>query len=207
LDSNFVGWGRYQARPYKRMPQVSLNWLTSTAPFQFGVDAQFTNFQRQDSIGAYRSDLRPRLVWGVDHGGWYASSEAAYRITYYDFNNLDNFKYGYNAIRPDQGHVTRKIPSFKSDVGLRFSRTFGNGWIQTLEPHVQYLLVGYQDQSNIPIFDADYATLNYDELFAGNRFTGIDRIGDANQLTLGLSSRIVSPHSGRTVAKFELGRV
>src|SRR5699024_6965923 len=39
------------------------------------------------------------------------------------------------------------------------------------------------------------------------RFTGIDRIGDANQLTLGLSSRIVSQHSGRTVAKFELGRV
>lgn len=204
-DFNGLG-GRFDNDPYQRMPQATVNMLTPTAPFQVGVDAQFTNFRRDHSVNAYRADVRPRLVWGTDHGGWFAHSEAAYRVTHYDLRDL---KYADNDrfVQPDQDSINREIPSFEADVGLRFSRTWENGWIQTLEPRVQYQLVGYQDQSDIPIFDSGSATLNYDQLFSHNRYTGTDRIGDANQLTLGVSSRFVSPDTGRTVARVGLGRV
>lgn len=207
LDHDFNGLGgRFDNDPYQRMPQARLAMLTPTTPFQVGVNAEFTNFRRDDSVNAYRTDVRPRLVWGVDHGGWYANSEAAYRVTHYDLRDL---KYAANDryFQPDRDSINREIPSFEADAGLRFSRTYANGWIQTLEPRMQYRLVGYQDQSDIPIFDAGSATLNYDQLFANNRYTGLDRIGDANQLTLGVSSRFVSPDTGRTVASFNLGRV
>lgn len=207
LKHHFNGLGgRFEKDPYQRMPQATLNLLTPTAPFQAGLDAQFTDFRREDSVDAFRTDLRPRLIWGIDHGGWYINSEAAYRITHYDLHDLE---YAHNAryIQPDQATTNRHIPSFKMDTGLRFSRMMDNGWIQTLEPRMQYLLVGYQDQSGIPAFDTGSATLNYDQLFTSNRFTGLDRIGDANQLTLGVSSRFISPHSGRTVAQFDFGRV
>ncbi|MGN8199762.1 LPS-assembly protein LptD [Salinisphaera sp. RV14] len=207
LYDNFHGLGgRFDPRPYRRMPEATLDLLTPTAPFQAGLHAQFTNFRRDQSIDAYRIDLRPRLIWGVDHGGWFANSEAAYRLTHYDLSNLQYAASdGYGQSIPNT--INREIPSFKADAGLRFSRTLDNGWIQTLDPRMQYLLVGYQNQSDIPIFDSGSATLNYDQLFADNRYTGIDRIGDANQITIGVSSHLVSPNTGRTVARFDLGRV
>ncbi|MGB7754525.1 MAG: LPS-assembly protein LptD [Salinisphaera sp.] len=198
--------GRFDGRPYQRMPQATLNLLTPTAPFQAGLDAQFTNFRRSHSVGAYRTDLRPRLLWGTDHGAWYANSEVAYRITHYDLNHLQDASND-RFVHPNHSTINREIPSFKADAGLRFSRTLDNGWIQTLEPRMQYLLVSYQNQSNIPVFDSGSATLNYDQLFAGNRYSGIDRIGDANQITVGVSSRFISPSAGRTVARIGLGRV
>ncbi|MES1937679.1 LPS-assembly protein LptD [Salinisphaera hydrothermalis] len=207
LNNYFNGLGgRFDNEPYRRLPQATLNLLTPTAPFQAGLDAQFTNFQRSDSVNAYRTDVRPRLIWGTDHGSWFANSEAAYRITHYDLRDL---KYAGNDlyVQPDHNSINREIPSFRADAGLRFSRTLENGWIQTLEPRMQYLFVGYQNQSDIPIFDSGSATLNYDQLFSSNRYTGIDRIGDANQVTLGVSSRFVSPNTGRTVGKLDFGRV
>ncbi|RJS93999.1 LPS-assembly protein LptD [Salinisphaera sp. Q1T1-3] len=205
LDDDFNGLGgRFEDNPYRRMPEARLHMLTPTAPFQLGFDGEFTNFRRDDSVNAFRTDVRPRVVWGIDDGGWFASSEAAYRVTHYDLRDLNRAD---GFVTPDQDVINREIPSFKADAGLRFSRTLENGWIQTLEPRAQYLLVGYQDQSNIPIFDSGTATLNYDQLFSNNRYTGIDRIADANQVTLGVSSRFISPHTGRTVGEVELGRM
>jgi LPS-assembly protein len=202
----------FSNNPYARAPQATLEMLSPTAPFQVGLDAQFTRFQRSDSIDAERIDARPRLLWSADHGGWFANSEAAYRLTRYDLSNLDanradNAAYNQYLPQPHKHAIGRGIPSFKIGSGLRFSRALDNGWIQTLEPRVQYLYVGYENQSDIPVFDAGVPDLHYERLFATNRFTGIDRIGDANQITLGVTSRFIEPKSGRTVLKLDAGRV
>lgn len=207
LDDNFSGiGGLYDDKPYKRLPEARLEWLTPSAPFQAGVDAEYTAFDRDDSITGSRIDVRPRLLWGVDQGGWYANSEAAYRVTRYQLDDLDRVRPD-DFVRPNRDVINRDIPSFSLGGGLRFSRNLHNGWIQTVEPRAQYELVAYEDQSNIPIFDSGVPDLHYDRLFAQNRFTGLDRIGDANQLTLGVTSRFISPDSGRTVAQLDLGRV
>lgn len=207
LNDNFNGiGGLYQDQPYKRLPQARLQWLTPSAPFQAGVDAEYTAFDRNNSVTGSRADIRPRLVWGVDHGGWFANSEAAYRVTRYQLHNLDQVQ-PTDFVKPTHSTINRDIPSFDLGGGLRFSRDLSNGWIQTFEPRAQYLLVGYQNQSDIPIFDSGVPDLHYDRLFSQNRYTGLDRIGDANQLTLGMTSRFISPDSGRTVAQLDLGRV
>lgn len=193
--------------PYTRLPQARLEMLTPSSPFRAGLNAEFTNFKRDDDIDAYRIDAEPRLLWGVDRGGWYANSEASYRITRYSLRGFDDAENFSPADVGGDDVITREIPSFSAQTGLRFARTFNDGWVQTLEPRMQYLYTGYEDQSAIPIFDSGVADLHFDRLFADNRFVGSDRIGDANQLTLGVTSRFISPDSGRTVAKIDFGRV
>jgi len=192
--------------PYRRMPQARLEMLSPTSPVRAGLNAEFSNFKRDDDINAYRIDAQPRLLWGVDRGGWYADSEANYRITQYQLRGFDSSS-RVDAADYDDDVITRSIPQFRAETGLRFARDFNDGWIQTLEPRMQYLFTGYENQDDIPVFDSGIADLHFDRLFADNRFVGDDRIGDANQLTLGVTSRFISPDDGRTVAKFDLGRV
>ena len=69
-----------------------------------------------------------------------------------------------------------------------FDREFQSGsrsWLHTLEPRALYLRQGYSDQSALPLFDTTTMLLGYNQLFRKERFVGLDRVGDANQLTLG----------------------
>ena len=88
----------------------------------------------------------------------------------------------------------RSLTLAKLDSGLYFDRdtTFGGTkFRQTLEPRAMYLYVPYKNQDNLPTFDTGEFTFSYDSLWRENRFTGKDRIGDANQLSLGLGSRFI----------------
>ena len=92
---------------------------------------------------------------------------------------------------------TRSVPIFSLDSGLYFDRTsnlFGEGGKQTLEPRAKYLYVPYRDQDDLPVFDTGEYTFSYSSLWRDNRFTGRDRIGDANQLALGATSRFIEPN-------------
>lgn len=60
---------------------------------------------------------------------------------------------------------------------------------QTLEPRLYYLYVPEKDQSDIPVFDTGESTFNYSSLFRDNRFSGSDRVGDENKLSLGITNR------------------
>jgi len=44
-------------------------------------------------------------------------------------------------------------------------------------------------------------------LFRDNRFTGGDRIGDANQLTLALTSRVLKPDTGAEILRASIGQI
>src|SRR5690554_3363480 len=74
---------------------------------------------------------------------------------------------------------------------------FGNDSIQTLEPRVYYLYVPYRDQSQLPTFDTGIATFNFSQAFSENLFSGgWDRIANANQVTLGLTTRWLDEDTG-----------
>ena len=67
----------------------------------------------------------------------------------------------------------------------------GEGSTQTLEPRLFYVYIPYRNQDAIPLFDTALAEFNYAQLFTENRFVGGDRFGDANQLTLALTTRLL----------------
>jgi LPS-assembly protein len=83
---------------------------------------------------------------------------------------------------------------------------FGKGHIQTLEPRLYYVNIPYRDQSNIPLFDTALADFNFAQIFSENRYSGYDRINDANQLTLALTTRLLSSESGAEQFKAMIGQ-
>ena len=91
------------------------------------------------------------------------------------------------------------IPITSLDAGLVFERdwcAYGQSFVQTLEPRAYYVYVPYKDQSKAPVFDTAIDDYNFAQLFSPNRYLGNDRIGDANQITLALSSRLLDPATG-----------
>jgi len=93
------------------------------------------------------------------------------------------------------------------DAGLFFERPLSGGFQQTLEPRLYYLNVPYKDQSNLPLFDTSIPNFTVAQLFRDNRFVGRDRIGDANQLTVAVTSRILNPGSGLELIRASIGQI
>ncbi|MFO7705441.1 MAG: LPS-assembly protein LptD [Halopseudomonas sp.] len=128
-------------------------------------------------------------------------------MTQYDLDfdrRADGFDYAGAATTP--GNVT---PIASLDGGVYFDRQtnwFGQTFRQTLEPRAYYLYAPYRDQSDQPLFDSNEFAFSYSSLFRDNRFSGGDRVGDANQLTLGATSRILD-EAGRERMRTSLGQI
>ena len=104
--------------------------------------------------------------------------------------------------------ITRSLPMLHIDTGLYFDREFSwlhNTYKQTLEPRLYYLWVPNENQTEIPLFDTGLYTFDFAQLFRPNRFSGYDRIGDANQLSAAVTSSILDQHTGAQLVSAGLG--
>ena len=109
---------------------------------------------------------------------------------------------------PDQ--MTRNVPIFNVDSGAVFERDvnwFDKSLTQTLEPRLYYLNVPKREQSQIPVFDTGLADFNFAQIFGENRYSGGDRIADANQLTTVLMSRLINPETGAELMRGAFGGI
>ncbi len=79
--------------------------------------------------------------------------------------------------------------------------------VQTLEPRLYYVYIPYHEQDTLPVFDTGPVYFSQSLLFRDNRFSGVDRLGDAHQLTYGLTTRLLSPFSGKEVFNASLGQI
>ncbi len=189
-------------RPYSRLPQlrIDLQNLDGIAGTTYHLDAEYVNFHRDDSVRGHRLDLFPAISLPLENDWAYLEPKIGARYTAYDLT--------------DQAADLSDSPStlagvFSVDGGLLFERPmhyFDNAATQTLEPRLFYLYVPNKDQDDQPVFDTGALDFNFDNLFRENRFNGPDRIGDANQLTLALSSRVVSSTSGAELLRASIGQ-
>ena len=111
---------------------------------------------------------------------------------------------------PGSNTFNRTIPRYSLDSGLTFERRtalIGDAFTQTLEPRLYYLYVPFKNQTPVPVFDSGYMIFNNDQLFRTNRFSGFDRIGDANQLAYALTSRWLSEANGQEKASVSVGQI
>jgi len=109
-----------------------------------------------------------------------------------------------------QADPTRTTPLYSIDSGIFLEReiSFGeHSFLQTLEPRIFYLRVPYRDQSNLPLFDTGLFDFSFAQLFRENRFTSVDRIGDANQLSAAVTSRLIDQTTGREWLSGSLGQI
>ncbi|SIO02773.1 LPS-assembly protein [Sulfurivirga caldicuralii] len=93
-----------------------------------------------------------------------------------------------------QKRLDSAVPTVSVDGRLIFERDihlFGKPWTQTLEPKLQLTWTPYVDQETQPLFDTGTRSLSFDNLFALNRFSGGDRVGDTLRLSAALTTRLL----------------
>ncbi|HHJ20665.1 MAG TPA: LPS-assembly protein LptD [Gammaproteobacteria bacterium] len=187
-------------RPYRRLPQITLE---GTAPFLQGnlnlsLETDFTRFSHQSRVDGVRLELAPRLSYSWLRPGAFFKPETILRHTRYDLENN----------QPGQPAAFRRtVPVSTLDSGLIFERETRNGHTQTLEPRLYYLYAPFRDQNEIPVFDTYEPAFIFSSLFRENRFSGLDRVGDANQLTMALSTRLIKQATGSEQARASLGQI
>jgi LPS-assembly protein len=186
-------------RPYDRLPQLRLDadWPTGPNRLHYQIHSEWTYFDRADSITGQRFNLRPSLSWPLANRYAFFTPRVSGHYMGYQLNNA-----------PDAS-PSRVLGSASLDTGLFFERegrVGDHGYRQTLEPRLFYLYVPYRDQDSLPVFDTLVPDVSFYRLFSENRFVGNDRIGDANQVTLALTSRFLTDE-GTEVARVSVGEV
>jgi LPS-assembly protein len=189
-------------QPYSQLPKltVSSRFRTFENGVQFNTTNEWVRFDHESNSNVVgdRIHLLPYLSWNQSDSWYFFNPKLEYALSDYQ---LDNNSLGDNSIQ-------RNIPIFSLDTGLFFDRemNIGNDWTQTLEPRIYFLHTPYEDQSNIPVFDSTALSDSYDNFFRSNRFSGSDRIGDANQMSLGIGTRILDNESGSELLYSRIGQ-
>lgn len=186
-------------RPYARLPQVLFNY---ERPDQFAgltlhMGAEYVYFDRDETVRGQRVDFNPAVSLPLRNSWGYVTPKLGARYTSYD---LKDQTAGLSD-SPD-----RTTSTFSLDSGLFFER-IGDSSTTTLEPRMFYLYTPKENQDDIPIFDTAEYDFSFYNLFLENRFSGADRVGDANQLTMALTSRTFSNETGVESLRLSLGEI
>ena len=189
-------------RPYERLPQLTLAGDTeiNNGPFLFTFDSEFVNFRHEDSnqTTGSRISVRPGIHLPLSGPAWFFNPSVKLSHTQYDISTASGLNENINS---------RNLIMSSIDTGLFFERNLDSGYQQTLESRLYYLNVPFEEQSGIPIFDTSIPEFSVAQLFRDNRFIGGDRIGDANQLTLSITSRILNPGTGDEFLRASIGQI
>jgi LPS-assembly protein len=189
-------------RPYARLPQVRLLSLYQPRNFGFNgqIDVEGVYFQREQDTSGYRLDLRPNLTFPMRARGF----------TVLPMLQLRHTEYILDRAGPGEDHVSRTVPVATLDGTMFLERQFsfaGEGFLQTLEPRIYYAYIPEVEQGDAPIFDSGRFDFTFQQMFRADRFSGRDRIGDTNQLTLSVSSRILETGTGFERLRLGMGQV
>jgi LPS-assembly protein len=189
--------------PYNRLPQVlaslrDTDWLG----FTWSGNGEYARFS-QDQLAptGERFVVHPTVAWTRQGAAWFFTARTGVQLRQYV---LDHTTPALSDRRP--GYA---IPITSVDAGLVFERDLsvrGTPLTQTLEPRAFYVYVPYRRQTDAPVFDTALDDFNFSQLFAENRYIGNDRIGDANQLTLALTSRFLDRDTGAERLRLAVGQ-
>jgi LPS-assembly protein len=189
-------------RPYAQVPRIAVRGAgrrDAGLPLSYSLDAEVVNFERDTGVNGWRTDATSRVAVDFGSPAYYLRPAAGVRYTRYA---LDNVAAGARA------SPSRSLPFAALDAGVLLERPAVDGRVQrsTLEPRLLYLWTPYRDQDALPLFDTRVPDLNFVQLFRGERYVGADRVSDANQVSLGVTSRLYDGASGRQLLAVTIGQ-
>ena len=188
--------------PYNRVPQIlgtlrDTDWLGLT----WSGNAEYARFSQEALVPTgERVVVYPTVAWMRQGSAWFFDVRGGIHLREYQLDQT-------TPALPDR-HPGYAIPIASIDTGLVFERdldVMNVPLTQTLEPRAFYVYIPYRNQSNAPVFDTALDDFNFSQLFAENRYIGNDRIGDANQLTLALTSRFLDRDTGAERLRLAVG--
>jgi len=177
--------------PYERVPQLSFAgaMYDIAGLADLSLPAELARYTHDTFTEGARYVMNPALTFPLLAPGWFLRPKLGLRYSAYDLTRL-----GPEAPAGASTHPSATIPWGSLDAGLLFERPVqwqGRGLTQTLEPRLFYVNIPFRDQSQMPVFDTALSDFNFAQLFTENRFSGNDRFGDANEVTLALTSRLL----------------
>lgn len=183
---------------YQRLPQLTMTYNNDWKGFTTQTGAQYVNFSSMDEMGKVpegsRLSVYPSISYPMKNAFGYITPKVGIQSTQYSLSN--NLPVGYTE---EYNQINRTLPIVSLDSGVYFDRKtnlFDTAYTHTLEPRAYYVYIPYHDQSKIPIFDTAFTTLNQNSIFYENQFSGDDRINNANQVTLAVTSRLIDSETG-----------
>jgi LPS-assembly protein len=214
LDGNYQ-FGDWTLRLDNKYVNFAQNryWAESFKDYEHAEDGQQKLINAlQSTVFGQRINTDYNLQWNKNYIWGYFKPSVGVRTLSYQFKD-------WNLAADDDASPSFAVPQGNLDAGLYFERDsnlFGGSYIQTLEPRLFYLYRDYKDQSalygltqsgtNIN-FDTNELTFSYDQLFRTTRFAGGDRIDDANQVTLAVSTAYISQDTGTERLRVSLGQI
>ncbi len=197
------------AKTYGRSPDLGIRYSRPIGRAYFNIGSYWTRFNGTlrsevgefNRVPARRLHLEPQIQLPFVRNWGFITATGGLRHTKYVLENNS---------QPLDLSPTRSMGFASLEGGLFFEREasyLGNTFRQTLEPRIFYLRQTFEEQQALPEFDVSRLQFHFDNLFGGNYFSGLDRIGDANRLSLGISTRFLSEKFGSEVAQFDLGTI
>jgi len=191
------------SRPYRRLPQIQFgtSFPERNRRLNFQFRGEVVNFHRRAGATGTRIDVTPSISYPIHSLSSYFVPKFSLRHTAYLLKDSG---------KGEPSSPERTLPIFSLDSGLFLERNTnigGRSFIHTLEPRLYYLAVGYKDQDDLPLFDTGEYTISFDKMFRENRFNGIDRHGDANQVTLALTTRLLDEETADEVLRASIGQI
>ncbi|MGJ8690932.1 MAG: LPS assembly protein LptD [Thalassotalea sp.] len=189
---------------YKTVPQLEINKQIPLNLFngRFELYSELSRFEN-DNINlptAERYHVEAGVIFPISTPAWFLNSEFKLLQTNYQQKNLSD-----DSLLAKE--VDRTLPKVRFHGGINFDRTMSTpGYTQTLEPQLQYLYIPNKDQSSIGLYDSAPLQDDFSGLFRDKRYSGLDRIAEANQYSWGVTSRILDP-SNDEIFRFSLGRI
>ncbi len=197
---------RALAEPYKILPRLDLNRPFSGKPFalDYSLTTEFSVFEHKDpaELTGQRLYVEPRLAYPMQWAAAFVRPAVGYQSISY---NLDESLTLPGDESPSVGAAMANL-----DAGYfleRNTRLFGTDFLQTLEPRAFYLWVDREDHSDLPNFDSSDLTFSFSQLFRTTRFSGHDRIADANQASLSVTSRLIDDENGMERVTASVGQI
>lgn len=203
--------------PYRKLPQIDVNGRYNLNDWIITIDSQYTQFKHRKNLDAsltgarlnadYRVRWEKRATWG------FFVPEIGYKALSYQ---IDEHQY---IIDDTERDFDLSTPQASLDLGLVFEHNPGD-FTQTIEPRAYYLYRRLTDHSalfNLGItddddvlhvnFDTSERTFAYGQLYRDSRFIGSDRLDDAHQVTLGLTTRWRSNSTDEEIFNLSAGKI
>jgi LPS-assembly protein len=187
------------AEPYARLPHAHLGMAqTFENGLEFKLETEATRFAHPTLVEGTRVLAYPTLRLPLTNSYGFLTPQIGWHSSYYSLDDS-----------VAKQRISRNLPIVSVDSGVTFDRAFrfaGNDYEQTLEPRAYYVYAPHRNQDAIPVFDTALLDFSYAQMFTENQFIGGDRVNDANQLTLAVTSRFNEAESGLERLQITVGQ-
>jgi len=179
------------ASNYRALPEAKLNYTNSLNELlNVGVKSELAYFENDSLVlpDALRFHVEPSISIPYQRAWGELLAQASVLHTYYKQDLKDE---NFGLLEEEVNRTLGQARLYGALIFEKPQRLFGTDYTLTVEPKAQYLFTSFEEQSNIGLYDSTALLTNFNNLFRGQEFTGLDRINDNNQVTLGTTSRLI----------------